>query len=109
QRTVGLAQPGQDAKMKVWRDQGEKTVDVKIGEAPDEKEAKPQPSGRATPSTLGLEVRPLTPDVARQLNLKSSDGVIVARGDEGSAAGEAGGPGGDGAREPRRQEVRAAG
>jgi len=87
---VGLAQPGQDAKMKVWRDQGEKTVDVKIGEAPDEKEAKQQPSGRVTPSALGLDVRPLTPEIARQLNLKSTDGVIVARVDENSAAGEAG-------------------
>src|SRR6059058_4702437 len=38
QRTVGLAQPGQEAKMKVWRDQGEKTIDIKIGEAPDDKE-----------------------------------------------------------------------
>jgi len=64
-------------------------VDVKIGEAPDEKEAKQQPS-RAAPSTLGLDVRPLTPEIARQLNLKSTDGVIVSRVDEGSAAAESG-------------------
>src|SRR5262249_49249713 len=89
QRTVGLAQPGQNDKMKVWRDQGEKTIDIKIGEAPDEKEAQQRPA-RATPSSLGLEVRPITPDLARQLNLKSTDGVIVARVEEGSAASEAG-------------------
>jgi len=105
QRTVGLAQPGHDAKMKVWRDQGEKTVDVKIGEAPDEKEAKPQP-GRAAPSTLGLDVRPLTPELARQLNLKSTDGVIVARVDEGSPAAESGVQRGDVIREINRQKVR---
>jgi len=81
-------------------------VDVKIGEAPDEKEAKQPPSGRATPSTLGLEVRPLTPDIARQLNLKTSEGVIVARVDEGSAAGEAGVQRGDVIREINRQKVR---
>src|SRR5438477_10257519 len=28
QRSVGLASPGQEAKMKVWRDQGEKTIDI---------------------------------------------------------------------------------
>src|SRR5213592_4290121 len=106
QRTVGLAQPGHDAKMKVWRDQGEKTVDIKIGEAPDEKEVRQQPSGRATPSTLGLDVRPLTPEIARQLSLKSTDGVIVARVDEGSAAGEAGVQRGDVIREINRQKVR---
>jgi serine protease Do len=105
QRTVGLAQPGHEAKMKVWRDQGEKTVDIKIGEAPDDKEAPARPS-RATPSTLGLEVRPITPDIARQLNLKSNDGVIVARVEEGSAAGDAGVQRGDVIREINRQKVR---
>jgi len=105
QRTVGLAQPGQDAKMKVWRDQSEKTIDIKIGEAPDEKEAQQRPT-RATPSALGLEVRPITPDLARQLNLKSTDGVIVARVEEGSAAGEAGVQRGDVLREINRQKVR---
>ena len=105
QRTVGFAQPGHEAKMKVWRDQGEKTIDIKIGEAPDDKEAPARPS-RVTPSTLGLEVRPITPDIARQLNLKSNDGVIVARVDEGSAAGEAGVQRGDVIREINRQKVR---
>jgi serine protease Do len=100
-----MAQPGQDSKVKVWRDQGEKTVDVKIGEAPDEREAQQRPS-RATPSALGLDVRPLTPEMARQLNLKSTDGVIVARVDEGSAAAESGVQRGDIIREINRQKVR---
>jgi len=105
QRTVGLAQPGQEAKMKVWRDQGEKTIDIKIGDAPDDKETPARPS-RVAPSTLGLEVRPITPEIARQLNLKSNDGVIVARVDEGSAAGDAGVQRGDVIREINRQKVR---
>ncbi len=106
QRTVGLAKPGQEARMKVWRDQGEKTVDVKIGEAPDDKEARREPSGRATPSRLGLDVRPLTPELARQMNLKSTEGVIVAKVDDGSAAAEAGVQRGDVIREINRQRVR---
>jgi serine protease Do len=109
QRAVGLASPGTDAKAKVWRDQGEKTVEVKIGEAPDERESQRQgksEGGGGGPTMLGLEVRPITPDVARQLNLKSSDGVIVARVEEGSAAAEAGVQRGDVIREINRQRVK---
>jgi serine protease Do len=105
QRAVGMAQPGQDSKMKVWRDQGERTVEIKIGEAPDEREAQQRPS-RATPSALGLDVRPITPEIAKQLNLKSSEGVIVARVEEGSTAAESGVQRGDVIREINRQRVR---
>jgi serine protease Do len=105
QRSVGFTQPGQDSKMKVWRDQTEKTVDVKIGEAPDEKEA-PQRPGRGAPSTLGMDARQITPEIARQLNLKSAEGVIVARVDEGSPAADAGVQRGDVIREINRQKVR---
>src|SRR5712692_10455803 len=37
QRGVGLFAPGQSAKVKVLRDQGEKAIEVKVGEAPDER------------------------------------------------------------------------
>ena len=55
---------------------------------------------------LGLEVRPITPDVARQLNLPSSEGVVVARVEDGTPAGEAGIQRGDVIREINRQKVR---
>jgi serine protease Do len=51
-------------------------------------------------------VRPISPEVARQLNLKTSEGVIVARVDEGSPAAEAGIQRGDVIREINRQKVR---
>jgi serine protease Do len=105
QRAVGLASPGTDVKMKVWREGNEKTVDVKIGEAPDEREAQQRGSGKPTPSALGLDVRPITPEVARQLNLKTTEGVIVARVDEGSPAAEAGIQRGDVIREINRKKV----
>jgi serine protease Do len=104
QRAVGLTTPGADSKMKVWRDQGERTVTVKVGETPDEREAR-GPGGRAR-TALGLEVRPVTPDIARQLNLPSAEGVVVARVEEGSAAAEAGVQRGDVIREINRQRVR---
>jgi serine protease Do len=107
QRAVAFSSPGKDSKMKVWREQAEKSLDIKIGEAPDEREAQgPRPGGKATPSTLGMDVRPVTPEVAKQLNLKTSEGVIVARVDENSAAAEAGVQRGDVIREINRQKVR---
>jgi serine protease Do len=107
QRAVGLASPGQDSKVKVWRDGSERTLTVKIGEAPDEREAQQRGSSRgSTPTVLGLDVRAITPEVARQLNLRASEGVIVARVDEGSPAAEAGIQRGDVIREINRQRVR---
>ena len=38
QRAVALTSAGSDAKLVVWRDQAEKTVAVKIGEAPDDQQ-----------------------------------------------------------------------
>jgi serine protease Do len=106
QRAVGLASPGNTAKMKVWRDGAEKTIELKIGEAPDEREAQQRSGGRATPSALGMDVRPITQDLARQLNLRTNEGVIVSRVEEGSSAAEAGIQRGDVIREINRQKVR---
>ncbi|HEX2441902.1 MAG TPA: Do family serine endopeptidase [Methylomirabilota bacterium] len=106
QRAVALASPGQESKVKVWRDGSEKTFEVKIGEAPDEREAQQRGSSKGTPSLLGMDVRPITPEVARQLNLRTSEGVIVARVDEGGPAGEAGIQRGDVIREINRQKIR---
>jgi serine protease Do len=106
QRAVGLTSPGSTAKVKVWRDSSEKSVEVKIGEAPDEqREARATP-GRPGKTILGLDVRPLTPEIARQLNLRSTEGVVVARVDDGSPAEEAGIQRGDVIREVNRQKVR---
>jgi serine protease Do len=106
QRAVGFASPGTGAKVKIWRDGGEKTLEVKIGEAPeDQREARgPGPRGGGT-TALGLEVRAITPDLARQLNLKTTEGVIVARVEDSSPAEEAGIQRGDVIREINRQKV----
>jgi serine protease Do len=106
QRAVGLSSPNQDAKVKVFRDQGEKTIELKIGEAPDERAEARAPGGPRGRSNLGLDVRPVTPEVARQLNLPSPEGVVVARIEDGSPAAEAGVQRGDVIREINRQRVR---
>ena len=105
QRAVGLTEPGKTAKIKVWRDQAEKTIEVRIGESPDEREARAG-SQRGARSLLGLDVRAITPEIARQLNLRSAEGVIVARVEDGSPAAEAGVQRGDVIREVNRQKVR---
>jgi serine protease Do len=107
QRAVGLASPGHETKVKVWRDGGERTLAVRIGEAPDEREAQQRGSSRGgAPTVLGMDVRPVTPEVARQLNLRTNEGVIVARVDEGSPAAEAGIQRGDVIREINRHKIR---
>ncbi len=104
QRAVGLATPGTTAKAKIWRDHVEKTLELRMGDAPDEREAAARGSrGR---SLLGLEVRPITPDVARQLNLRSTEGVVVVNVEDGSTAADAGVQRGDIIREINRQRVR---
>jgi serine protease Do len=105
QRAVGLASPGTTTRLKIWREQGEKTLELKIGETPEEREVR-GPGGRGPRSLLGVEVRPVTPEIARQLNLRSTDGVVVAWVEEGSPAADEGVQRGDVIREINRQRVR---
>jgi len=104
QRAVGLSAPDRVAKLKVWREQKELAIEVKIAQAPDEREASRRPGGPR--SLLGLEVRPITPDLAARLNLRSLEGVFVARVEDGSPAGEAGVQRGDIIKQINRQNVR---
>ena len=104
QKAVAATTPGRAVPLKVWREKGEKTLEIKIGETPDETVAlKSTNKGK---SLLGLDVRPITPELARQLNLRTPDGVIVFSVDEESAASEAGLQRGDVIREVNRQKVR---
>jgi len=104
QKVVAATAPGRAVPLKVWRDKGEKMLEIKIGETPDESVAlKPAGKGKGL---LGMDVRPLTPELARQLNLRTAEGVIVFSVDEDSAASEAGLQRGDVIREVNRQRVR---
>jgi serine protease Do len=55
---------------------------------------------------LGMDVRPITPELARQLNLRTPDGVIVFSVAAARPASEAGLQRGDVIREVNRQRVR---
>ena len=108
QRAVGFFSPDRSAKVKILRDQAEKTVEVKVGQAPDERQAQQQqrPGGGRARSMLGLEVRPVTPEIARQLNLRTTDGVIVVRVEDGTPAAEAGVQRGDVVKQLNGQNVK---
>jgi serine protease Do len=104
QRVVAATTPGKGVPVKVWRDKGNRTLEIKIGETPDDSAAvRPAGKGRGL---LGLDVRPITPEVARQLNLRSLEGVVVLRVEDESPAAEAGIQRGDVIREVNRQRVR---
>ncbi|MDX1707200.1 MAG: DegQ family serine endoprotease, partial [Desulfobacterales bacterium] len=76
------------AKIKILRDGKEKTVSVKIAKRPEEKLA-----GRGRPpeqtEEFGIRVSDLTPEIAQQLNIDESVGVIVTQVASGSKGNEA--------------------
>ncbi|MBZ5674965.1 MAG: Do family serine endopeptidase [Acidobacteriia bacterium] len=105
QLEVGRMRPGAEATMKLIRDGKERSVSVKLGEAPEEREALPAES-RKTGVLQGLEVDELTPQVARQLGLSGEvRGVVVVRVDAGSAAAAKGIQRGDVVQQVNRQVV----
>jgi serine protease Do len=103
QRAVGLTEPGQAARLRVLRDRRERLLEFRLGEASGESE--PPSRGRGK-SLLGLDVRPLTPEAARQLGLPTHDGVVVMAVETGSPADAGGVQPGDVVREVNRQPVR---
>jgi serine protease Do len=103
QRAVGLAVPGSTAKVKIWRDRGEQLVELKLGEAPEDTEA--ALAGKAR-GILGLDVKPLTPETARQLGVRGDEGVVVAAVAVGSPADQSGIQPGDVIRQVNGRPVR---
>ena len=95
-RAVALVAPGRKATLTVWRDKAQTSVDIVLGETPGERRA----------SRLGLDVRPVTAEIARQLNRRSTEGVVVVSVEDGTAAAEAGIQRGDVIVEVNRRPVK---
>jgi serine protease Do len=79
-RAVGLATPGTQTTLRVWRKGGEQTLKVTLASAP----------GEAAPTRLGLAVQPLTPATARQAGVRARAGVLVTAVEPESQAASAG-------------------
>ncbi|MGC3962250.1 MAG: DegQ family serine endoprotease [Rhodocyclaceae bacterium] len=93
-RMVGNHHPGDTVKLKVWRDKASRDISVKLAEQAPDTTARADSSkqgGAQSSGKLGLAVRPLRPEEARQLDLQG--GLVVQRAT--GAAAKAGLQGGD--------------
>jgi serine protease Do len=100
---------GKGVEVEVVRDKKPVKLTLKVAEQPkDMTTAGETAKGEGKSATLaGLEVRNLSPDAARQLNLpRGLQGVVVAQVESGSAAEEAGVQAGDVIVELNRKPVR---
>lgn len=83
---VGRTPIGEDVDLALKRDGELMTLEVQIGELPEDDEsilARAQP-GAAKDTVLGLEVKPLTPEQRKELGVEDG-GVIVTQVHEGAA------------------------
>jgi serine protease Do len=82
--------PGTRVSLGVLRHGARRTVEVNLGEMPSE----PQKPGAQAPSAtgaLGIQIAPLTPDLARRLDVpEGTNGVVVTGVQQGSRAAELG-------------------
>jgi serine protease Do len=89
-RFVARAGVGEKLALVVMRKGDRKDLEVTLGELDaDVEKASVEPSEESKPR-YGLTVQDLTPEVAQQLGLEGSKGVLVAKVDPESAADEAG-------------------
>ena len=86
---IASTKPGTAVTLGLLRDGQEKTVRVTLGELPSAK-AQADKAGPGEGGRLGLAVRPVTPEVAKELGLESKGGLYVAEVDPAGPAAEAG-------------------
>ncbi|HEY1393160.1 MAG TPA: PDZ domain-containing protein, partial [Methylibium sp.] len=80
---IGLMAPGEKVRLKVWRGKSSREVDVKLGSADDGGQQSASNDGGAQGEQLGLALRPLTREEARQEHVNSG---LVVEGVDGPAA-----------------------
>ena len=102
-RMVAATPVGKEVEVEVLREGKPLKIKLKVGELKDE--AAPAVEEKAK-AELGMNVQEITPEVARQLQLKDLAGVIVTQVETGSAAEEAGVQRGDIIREINGHPIR---
>jgi Do/DeqQ family serine protease len=105
---VAESKPGSEASLVVVRDGAEKTLTVRLGEASANARAdRPGGDSDADDTALGIEVQPLTPELAARANLpRDAKGLLVGDVDPDGRAARAGIQPGDVIEEVNRQPVR---
>jgi len=102
-RIVASTPVGKDVEVEVLREGKPLKLRLKVGELKEEPAA---PAAEKAQIELGMSVQEITPEVARQLQLKEPGGVIVSRVEPGGPAEEAGVQQGDIIREVNGRVIR---
>jgi serine protease Do len=102
-RIVAATPVGKEVEMGILREGKPMTLKLKVGELKDEAAA---PALEKTKLELGMSVQEVTPEIARQLHLSDSSGVVVNQVEPGSVSDEAGVQRGDIIREVNGQNIR---
>jgi serine protease Do len=93
-RLVADKDPGSDAKVVVWRDGKEQTLDAEVGQMPTDDQVvamNDAPAADADTPKLGVMLAQLTPEARQSLNLsEDAKGVVVTDVQPGSPAAEKG-------------------
>ncbi|WKZ32837.1 MAG: DegQ family serine endoprotease [Thermodesulfobacteriota bacterium] len=107
-RVVATTPPGKNSEVKVLRDGKERVFFVKVGIKVDEEITEPaanQDNG-SPDKRLGISAQPITPEIAKRLGKKETDGVIISSVKPDSAAADAGLKRGDLVKEIDRKPIR---
>ncbi len=92
---IAAVQPGDQARLQVQHNGETKTVDVKVGQMPNEQVAS-NDNGGEHKERLGLALAPLSPDLRNQLDVPDgTHGAVVRQVEPGSPADQAGLQAGD--------------
>ena len=98
--------PGARVSLGVLHDGARRELTVTLGEMPSDEQKRP-PGAPAAPPATGIQVAPLTPELARRLDLRDgTPGVVITGVQAGSRAAEAGLRPGDVIQEIDRGRVR---
>ena len=104
-RVVAVTPVDQPVDVVVVRDGKRKTFEVKVGALEEPELAQQTEQGEASPAIFGLRAQNLTPELAEQLGVDESDGVVVTEVQPGGPADEAGLQRGDVIVEINRNEI----
>jgi serine protease Do len=75
---VASLEPGKSVNVIIWRDAGEKTIEIKLGERPSEEIASSENEEGSTTSKLGIEVENLTDQTASRFGYEDDKGVLIS-------------------------------
>ncbi|MDI6783163.1 MAG: Do family serine endopeptidase [bacterium] len=85
---VGNTQIGKKVTIEIWRDKNVISIPATIAEMPAELPSVQQEGKEPAVDKLGLTVKNVTPDIARQLKLRKTTGVVIIEIDPNSPASE---------------------